>query len=160
MKGLVTLLAAGTVANLAVAWARTPPTEMLVASSLAVPSPAPAWVLDEAESCSVVVVVRNSCPFCQQAATKASDSGALIDRSTWVATGAAEADSFRVAHPRLTVVQRASAAQELEVHGVPAAFLVRGDSIVATWALEGDESPSEFDRYGCGLDVPSQQTVK
>jgi hypothetical protein len=104
--------------------------------------------------------VRNSCPFCQQAATKAYDSGALIDRSTWVATGAAEADSFRVAHPRLTVVQRASAAQELEVHGVPAAFLVRGDSIVSTWPLRGDESPADLDARGCGLGVTGPKSAQ
>ena len=153
MKGLVALLAAGTLANLAVAWARAPALEGAAASTIEVPSLAPAWAIDEAESCKVVVVVQNSCPFCQQAATKASDSGTLVDRSMWVATGLAEADSFRVAHPDLTVVQEPSAAAELAVQGFPAAFLVRGDSIVATWGLRGDETPEYLEARGCALDT-------
>ena len=124
---------------------------MPTASSIEVPSLAPAWAIDEAESCTVVVVVQNSCPFCQQAATRASDAGTLVDRSMWVATGVAEADSFRVAHPQLTVIQEPSATAELAVQGFPAAFLVRGDSIVATWALRGDESPEYLDAHGCAV---------
>jgi hypothetical protein len=160
MRGLVAFLAFGTFVNLAVGWAKAPSGGAMAASGLAVPSPAPTWAMAESSSCRVVVVVSNSCPFCQQAAARASASDALVDRSTWVAAGAAEADSFRIAHPRLAVADEASAMSDLMVYGVPAAFLVRGDSVVAAWAFRGDESPEDLDRYGCRLDVQSPPTAK
>lgn len=214
MRMLVGFLVAGTVANLAVGWGASSP-EVIDASNLSMPAPAPAWMLgaslsapastvhgaatrttervalpgvghvsldadvrrstewdssrtnsgdsdsgafdpstfEGARACKLVVVVRNSCPFCQHAATRASESEAMVRGVTWVASTAAEADSFRIAHPRLTVIHAASAMSDLQVQGVPAAFLIDDGSIVSAWAFRGDEAPESIAQRGCRDDA-------
>lgn len=156
MKSLLGLLALGTVANIAIGWATNAPPQPLDASGLPLPSPAPGWMLEATSAapsaCKLVVVVRHSCPFCQQAAEKASTSGTLAPSTTWVAAGVAEADSFRVAHPNLSVVSQGSVMSDLVVRGVPAAFVVRGDSIIDSWGFRGTEAEADLARLQCEAD--------
>ncbi len=106
-------------------------------------------LFNDASACKLVVVVRQSCPFCQHAASRAKESQWMVPEVTWVASSVVDADSFRVAHPELDVIHRPSVMSELQVQGVPTAFLIRDGSIVSAWAFRGDESPESIAERGC-----------
>lgn len=95
----------------------------------------------ESESCSLLVVFDPLCPACDRAArTQAQFEGELPLDVVWVAESEeAAADYIDRVHQGARVAVSPEAAELLDVNGVPAAFVVAGDQVVYSAAINGQE---------------------
>jgi hypothetical protein len=94
------------------------------------------------ESCSIVVLFSPTCPHCHSAAgAEAARSHSLILPTFWITEPTPEAGSFenRIA-AESTLLILPDAFSLFRIRAVPAAFLMRGDTVVRHWAYSGRES--------------------
>lgn len=108
----------------------------------ALPAPREGPVFDV---CRVVVAFDPGCPACNKAAQMEEErSEPMGIPVTWVAQSEMDAELFRRVHPTLGITHQPGAFNALGVQGVPAAFLVKGETVLQSWRYTGEEGGEEL----------------